>query len=116
MKFIKSGKGNWIQSRAYSKRILLDKINLLSNNALVQIIRIKPHDVVADHFHKRTTEIFYGLSGSGTFIINGNEIIFAKGDLLICEQGEIHATRNPHNENWEYLAVKSDNKDDTYWL
>lgn len=115
MKFVKVGTENWVEGKGYSKNLLLDSIDLISNKSLVQVIKIKAGDYVDNHYHKETTEIFYGLSGSGIFIINDKKFVFAKDDLLICEKGEVHATENPNNTDWIYLAVKTDNKEDTYW-
>lgn len=115
MKFIKAGIKNWIEGEGYSKNLLLDNIDLISSKSLVQIIKIKSGNHVDNHFHRTTTEIFYGLLGNGIFTIEDKDFTFGAGDLLICEKNEVHSVKNSTDEDWLYLAVKTDNKSDTFW-
>lgn len=117
MKFIKSGQGKLIEGRGYKKNVFVNGINLISNKALVQMIIINPNDVAPDHYHKKTTEVFYFLEGSGVFIVNDQEYKCFPGDILICESNEVHSTRNETNEVWKYLAFKTDIPEgDSYFL
>jgi len=91
----------------YSKLVFAENINMYSDKSLVQMIIIEPKTDVASHYHEKTTEIFYFLSGVGTFIVDGKSIICEPGSILICEPGEKHPVKNDSDEPWKYLAFKT---------
>ena len=115
MKFIKANSGKIIEGKGYDKEILIKDIDLISSTALAQLIVIKPKTTVADHYHKESTEIFYFLTGSVTFNIEGQKVFCEPGDLLVCEKNEIHEVTNESNYNVRYLAIKTQGEKDTFW-
>lgn len=115
MKFIKKDSGTIIDGNGYSKEILAKDIDMISNQALAQIIRINPGDVAPNHYHKNTTEIFYFLEGSVDFKIDDQSFICNPGDLLICNQNEKHEVTNRSENIAKYIAFKTQCEDDTSW-
>jgi len=45
------------------------------------------------HFHKRSTELYYVLEGSGTVVLDGVEHPVFKGSLVHIPPGVIHGAR-----------------------
>jgi mannose-6-phosphate isomerase-like protein (cupin superfamily) len=55
--------------------------------------------------HASSDQWLYVLSGHGEATVNGNEISFQPGTLLLIESGETHEIRNPGNEPLETLNI-----------
>ena len=45
------------------------------------------------HYHKRSTELYYVLDGSGSGILDGAELPVAKGSLVHIPPGVVHGAR-----------------------
>ena len=45
------------------------------------------------HYHKRSTELYYVLEGSGSVILNGAEQPVSKGSLVHIPPGVVHGAR-----------------------
>ena len=109
-----------VEGDGYKKDVFVKGVDLISNKALVQMIIIDPHEIATDHYHKKTTEIFYFMEGTGVFIVDAKEYECFPGDILICEANEMHSTRNESDQTWKYLAFKTDNSDleggDSIWV
>jgi mannose-6-phosphate isomerase-like protein (cupin superfamily) len=45
------------------------------------------------HYHKRSTELYYVLDGSGSVILDGTELPVAKGSLVHIPAGVVHGAR-----------------------
>jgi mannose-6-phosphate isomerase-like protein (cupin superfamily) len=45
------------------------------------------------HYHKRSTELYYVLDGSGSVIIDGEERPVARGSLVHIPPGVVHGAR-----------------------
>ncbi len=45
------------------------------------------------HYHKRSTELYYVLDGSGSVILDGAELRVAKGSLVHIPPGVVHGAR-----------------------
>lgn len=116
MKFIKTREKEWQDKKGYSKRIFLNEHDLKHPGALVQEIKIKPGEVVASHFHKKQTEIFYFLNTNGYFTVNGEKIVPEVGDILVMEPNDKHITTNNTGEDFLYMAFKVNyDEKDLYW-
>ncbi|MGI9522049.1 MAG: cupin domain-containing protein [Hyphomicrobiaceae bacterium] len=116
MKYVDHKHPEWIEGDGYKKRILLREDSLNCPGTLVQLVRIEPRAVVADHYHKSCTEVFYGMSGSGVFEINGEAFNLSSGDVLTCEPFEIHNTKNSGYEPLIYVVFKTNvTEKDLYW-
>ncbi len=116
MKIVHSAGKKWLEKEGYSKKIFLDEKDLNHPGALVQKIKIKPGDIAQEHYHKKQTEIFYFLNENGYWIINGKEITFKKGDLLVLEPFDKHIVLNKTKKDYTYLSFKINYEaDDLYW-
>lgn len=117
MKHLPKSAGDWLPCPGYAKKILLTADDLGAEGALVQLIEIAPHTTVADHFHTHCTEVFHIIGGRGTFVIDGKTIDLARGDTLTCQPGEVHSTRNDHDEVFAYVVFKTNvRSDDITWV
>jgi mannose-6-phosphate isomerase-like protein (cupin superfamily) len=45
------------------------------------------------HYHKRSTELYYVLDGSGSVILDGAELPVATGSLVHIPPGVVHGAR-----------------------
>jgi len=117
MKHLPSSAGEWRQCSGYAKKMLLTEADLHAEGAVVQLIEIAPRTSVAEHYHKRCTEVFHVLAGYGTFLINGQTIHLRPGDTLTCEPGEVHNTTHPGDVPFTYIVFKTNAEpDDIYWV
>jgi mannose-6-phosphate isomerase-like protein (cupin superfamily) len=55
--------------------------------------------------HSSSDQWLYVLSGHGEATVNGKEIRFQPGTLLLIESGETHEIRNPGDEPLETLNI-----------
>ncbi len=116
MKIIKNIDKNWEERKGYSKKILLTEKELNKPGALIQEIRIRPEDKPLNHHHNKQTEIFYFLTDSGYWLVNGKKITPKVGDLLVIEPGDIHSAWANSTKDYIYLAFKYDyDPKDFYW-
>ena len=116
MKYIKSDEAKFKQCDNYAKLVFAENIEMSSTKSLLQMITIEPGAEVASHYHEKTTEIFYFLSGNGTFIVDGVIVETEPGAVLICEPFEKHPVKNNSELPWKYLAFKTYNEGgDSIW-
>ena len=116
MKFVDENEKEWEDRRGYSKKILYDTKDLPGHTNKLQRMKLPKGTKVAKHYHKETTELFYGLKGSAIFNIGGKEFEFKAGDAVLCEEGEVHEVVNVP-EDFHFLTFKINKKEnDTVWL
>jgi quercetin dioxygenase-like cupin family protein len=116
MKHIEDSEKIWDDRKGYSKKVFLTEKDLNFEGAHVQQIKIKPHDIAKNHYHKEQTEIFYFLNNNGYFIVNGEKIDIKTGDIIVIEPNDYHEVGNNTNEDFLYMAFKLNYKeDDLYW-
>ena len=114
--FVQRDSAPWLTGVGYRKQILLREDALNCKGALAQIVTIDPRTEVADHHHESCTEAFYVLHGRGSFEIDGRLFEVEPGDTLTCEPGEVHNTKNPHDEPLTYIVFKTNvAENDLYW-
>ncbi|NLI73852.1 MAG: cupin domain-containing protein [Euryarchaeota archaeon] len=114
MKHIRASEIEWIEGRGYQKRKTLESWPLPANVSLVQEVRFPKGSSVPPHYHLVQTEIFYALS-PGSIVIDDQEIIMEKGDIVICEPEEVHGMPLIE-EDFAFLVMKIDyREDDTVW-
>ncbi len=115
MRVIRSSQREWIEGQGYHKKILLDGRYLERPDFLVQQVIFHQGDSIPPHFHKSQTEAFFALS-PGSITISGKEIEMEKGDMVVCEPGEVHEMPEI-KKDFAFLVVKLDfREDDTVWL
>ncbi len=96
---IREGKGN-IQGVAIVQPDMLHGKGRLFNH-----FTIKPGCSIGKHPHNDEFEVFYILSGNGTYDDNGTIIEFNTGDVLICNSGEEHTIENTGTEDVNMIAL-----------
>lgn len=116
MKLIRSDEKQFKDKEGYSKKIILDGVDLDFPGALVQQLKIKPGETAASHYHKKQTEIFYFLNNNGYFMVNGEKIELHVGDTLVVEPNDKHITVNESDQDFLYLAFKLNyDEQDIFW-
>lgn len=61
----------------------------------------------APHSHDGFEETIYGLEGTTTYTINGEDVALGPGDYACIPRGTIHAFRNGGDSDAKFLAVAS---------
>lgn len=61
----------------------------------------------APHSHDGFEETVYGLEGTTTYTVNGQDIELGPGDCVCIPRGIIHAFRNDGDEDAKLLAIAS---------
>jgi len=74
-----------------------------------------PRDGLPSHCHSGSTEIHMITEGSGTMVVDGEEIVVSAPDIVVVEPGEFHSIRGDGNRPFQMLAVVSPNQDDLVW-
>lgn len=64
------------------------------------------------HIHHSDDEVFYSLSGSLGFDINGEEFIANAGDAVLVPRGAVHTWWNASEQSARYLIAMSKRLDD----
>ncbi|NLK26063.1 MAG: cupin domain-containing protein [Euryarchaeota archaeon] len=115
MRYHSSAERPWQNGRGYRKRRLLEDFPLPAEVSLVQEVQFKKGDAMPPHLHKVQTEVFYALA-PGSITIDGIDVRMGRGDILICEPGEVHGM-SLVEEDFCFLVLKIDYcEDDTVWL
>lgn len=115
MRIIKSGAKTWLEKPGYSKKVLLDKLDL-GKFSHIQEVKIEPGETAEEHFHKKQTEVFYFSNRNGYWIVNGEKISPDAGDVLIIEPFDRHSAINNSSRDYVYLAIKFNyDSSDLYW-
>jgi len=116
MQVIKSSVKSWDEKKGYRKKIFLDENELNTKGARVQQIKIKPHEVAKNHYHKIQTEISYFLNNNGYYVVNGKKISVEPGDIIVIEPNDRHEVVNNTDNDFLYMVFKLDySEDDFYW-
>lgn len=80
--------------------------NQLANEArLFARLTLKPGTYIGPHRHENEFEIFFVLSGKGTFYDNDKPTHIEAGDVCLTMSGETHSVENNSNEDLVLLAV-----------
>lgn len=69
------------------------------------LMRIKPGQDFAAHYHRVMEENFYILRGEVDIVVDGEAQRLKAGQLLHLEPGEVHYIRNAGSEDAEMLAM-----------
>lgn len=116
MKYIQSHDENWIEGRGYRKQILLREESLNCPGTLVQLVVIEPYAKVPFHHHKKMTEVFHVLEGTGSMVIGGQTFELKPGDTLTTEPNESHNAMNSSDVPLKYIVFKTNVVEgDSYW-
>jgi quercetin dioxygenase-like cupin family protein len=114
MKHLRADELGWIEGLGYRKKRLLDSAPLPAEVSLLQEVRFTKGSTVPPHYHRVQTEIFYALA-PGSITIDGREVRLDRGDVAVCEPGEMHSMPLVE-EDFAFLVLKIDyREDDTVW-
>jgi quercetin dioxygenase-like cupin family protein len=115
MRHLPASERPWSEGPGYRKRRLLDDRPLPAEVSLLQEVRFEKGASVPPHLHRVQREVFVALA-PGVIVIDGAEVRMARGDVVVCEPGEVHAIP-PVEEDFGFLVLKIDHReDDTVWL
>lgn len=117
MKYYKANSGELIKKQDYSKIVLFDQNNFPKKDNLLQIATIYPQTKQRLHYHDKQTTVLYILQGECLLYINGQELMVAVGDALICEPGDKHYFWNKTEKDFTFVVFKLNlpEQDDTHW-
>ena len=116
MKFMPPSTENWIQGRGYKKQILLAESDLHCAGTLVQLVVIDPHSEVPFHRHRKMTEVFHIIEGTGSMTVAGTTFDLGPGDTLTTEPNELHNAINSSDVPLKYIVFKTNVTDgDCVW-
>ena len=97
---IRGGKGE-----AEMHKITTSEEELFGKGRMFNHMFLAPGDSVGEHTHKGDNEIYYILSGTGTYNDNGNIVSVGPGDTTICREGETHSLVNTGDVPIELIAL-----------
>jgi len=80
------------------KRVLLGESELPGSVRLSHAL-FKPGQKASAHSHSDLSEVFYVISGSGEFIVDGISHTVCEGSAFCIDPGEMHELQNSGNEN-----------------
>lgn len=69
------------------------------------LMRLAPGHEVGRHRHEGDGEVFYILSGTGKYLLDGELVDVEAGDVLFVDDGEEHYLRNTGDGDLDYLAI-----------
>lgn len=104
----------WVSKGDYDTKILATPNDLNAEGVEIQLVRFRQGKFA--HFHKKKTEFFHFMSGSGKVLVEGQTQILTPGVSLLIRPGVTHTFINEsENELLEGIMVKTNNDPaDTY--
>lgn len=114
MRYIPFKKGTWQKGYKrhgeYFKKILFTEKDLNQKGTATQLVRIKPGRTVHLHTHKKQTEVFLGITGQATIIVDGKRLKIKPGDAILCRPGDDHGVENKSREEFILAVFKTNFK------
>jgi mannose-6-phosphate isomerase-like protein (cupin superfamily) len=86
------------------RELLSHRNSSIRNQSLAEAI-VGPGIQTAPHYHPKTEEIYYILSGSGTMHLAGASRSVGCGDAIAIPPGAVHWIENPFNEDLVFLCT-----------
>ena len=68
-------------------------------------VTIPPGNSSVCHYHKKSEESYYILSGNASLEINGNSFQLQAGEAVLIEPDDLHQITNHGYENLVFLAI-----------
>ena len=99
-KCIRNGNGE-----AEQRKITNSDAELYGKGRLFTHMILAPGRSIGEHTHSGDNEIFYFLSGTGTYNDNGTVVTVNPGDTAICNDGEMHGLINTGDQPLEFIAL-----------
>ena len=86
-------------------KILNGAEELYGKGRLFNHMILAPGNSIGEHTHEGDNEIYYILSGTGTYNDNGTYMKIGPGDTTVCNDGELHGLVNDGDEPIELIAL-----------
>ena len=99
-KCIRGGNGE-----AEMHKITNNDAELYGKGRMFNRVILAPGRSIGEHTHTGDNEIYYILSGTGTYNDNGTILKVHAGDATICNDGEMHGLVNDSDEPLEMIAL-----------
>ncbi len=90
---------------AEQRKIAVSDEELYGKGRVFNHIFLAPGNSIGEHTHQGDEEIYYVLSGSGTYFDNGEYVKIHAGDTTICRDGEAHGLVNDGDAPLEMIAL-----------
>ena len=81
-----------------SRNILNDVDEMYGKGRMFAEMILQPGVSIGEHAHSGDNEIFYVISGKGTYNDNGTMVEIGPGDVAICNDGDTHSVANNGDE------------------
>ena len=66
---------------------------------------LAPGCEIGRHRHEGDGEVYFVLSGTGSYLLDGELVDVEPGDVLFCDDGEEHYMKNTGSEKLEMIAI-----------
>lgn len=99
VKNLAGGKGEVIKKHLLGRAELNDKTRMFAE------ITLAPGASIGVHPHRKESETYYFLAGTGTYNDNGTLRTVAPGDVTFTPDGNSHGLENTGTENLVFIAL-----------
>lgn len=108
MELIRAGEAPSFSNPGVTSRQLLFPENSRSERITVTRVVVQPGAKNPPHRHATSEQIWVALRGMGQLLLErGETLIFAEGDVVRFEDGELHGVENTGTSELEYISVTS---------
>jgi mannose-6-phosphate isomerase-like protein (cupin superfamily) len=94
------------QDKAIVRELVSPRKSAIKNQSIAEV-RIPSGESVLEHFHEKTEEVYYILSGQGQMYLEGETETVGSGDVIIILPGQRHKIANHNKEDLVMLVVCS---------
>ncbi len=94
------------QDKAMVRELVSPRNSSIKNQSIAEV-RIPSGESVLEHFHEKTEEVYYILSGRGQMHLEGETETVGSGDAIIILPGQRHKIANHCKEDLVMLVVCS---------
>ena len=114
MKLVKQSDLEFNPRFVYKKHVYFDERELGKGGKL-QIIKFPPNTSLTSHFHKKTREVYYVISGNCTVKVNKKPVEIEEGDVFFLDRNDSHQLITKDKE-FVFLVWKvGEEENDIYW-
>jgi mannose-6-phosphate isomerase-like protein (cupin superfamily) len=94
------------QDKAMVRELVSPRNSSIKSQSIAEV-RIPSGESVLEHFHEKTEEVYYILSGRGQMYVDGETETVGSGDAIIILPGQRHKIANNCEEDLVMLVVCS---------
>lgn len=95
----------WITKDGYETCIVATEHDLDEKETEIQLVKF--HSGKYEHYHKRKTEFFYVIKGTGKVILNNEEKSLSPGSWVLVKPNTVHTFVNENEEPLEAIMFKT---------